>query len=121
MDYVTENGFVKIPKREFEGLLAELNALKESMEERLDIAALDQALRLDEELLPAELVRRMVSGESPIRVFREYRGLTQQALADTVGVSKTTICELERGRKEGSIKTLSAIADALNVDIDDLI
>lgn len=121
MDYVTENGFVKVPEREFEGILAELDALKEAQEERLDIAALDQALRLDEELLPAELVRRMVSGESPIRIFREYRGLTQQALADAASVSKTTISELESGRKDGSIKTLSAIAEVLNVDIDDLV
>jgi len=121
MDYVTENGFVKVPKREFEGMLSEIQNLKEAMEDRLDIAALDQALRLDEELLPAELVKRMVNAESPVRVFREHRGLTQQALADAAGVSKTTISELESGRKDGSIKTLSAIADTLNVDIDDLV
>lgn len=121
MDYVTENGFVKVPKREFEGMLSELKALKDAKEDRFDIAALDQALRLDEELLPAELVRRMVNGESPIRVFREYRGLTQQALADAANVSKTTISELESGRKDGSIKTLSTVAEVLDVDIDDLI
>lgn len=121
MSYVIENGFVKIPENEFNGMISELNALKEAMEERLDIAALDQALRLDEELLPADMVKRMVSGISPIRVFREYRGMTQQALADAANVSKTTISELETGRKTGSIKTLSAIAHALNVDIDDLV
>lgn len=121
MSYIIENGFVKVPEREFDGMLSELKSLKEAKEDRLDIAALDQALRLDEELLPAELVKRMVNGESPIRVFREYRGLTQQALADAASVSKTTISELESGRKDGSIKTLSAIADTLNVDIDDLV
>jgi len=78
-------------------------------------------LRTEEELLPADLVRRMVEGESPIRVFRTYRSLTQQALAAAAKVSKTTISELETGRKIASIKTLSRIADVLNVDIDDLV
>lgn len=121
MEYSVENGFVKIAQGEFEEILAELTALKEAAEERLDVAALDEALRSDEILLPADLVKRMINGESPIRIFREYRGLTQQALADAIGLSKTTISELESGRKDGSIKTISAIAHRLNVTIDDLV
>lgn len=121
MFYTIENGFVKIPEQDFKGLVNELEALKSAREDALDRVALDQALRTDEELLPAALVRRMVEGESPLRVFRTYRELTQQALADAAQVSKTTISELETGRKDGSIKTLARIADVLNVDIDDLV
>lgn len=121
MSYIIENGFVKVPEHVFQGLLNEIETLKEAKEDMLDRMALDRALRIDEELLPAELVKRMVDGQSPIRVFREYRGLTQQALADAAKVSKTTISELETGRKDGSIKTLLAIANVLNVDIDDLV
>ncbi len=51
------------------------------------------------------------------KVFRTYRGLTQQTLADAIGVSKTTICELETGRKTGSVKTLARIAKVFAVDI----
>ncbi len=121
MPYTIENGFVKIPEPEFQGLLNELASLKEAKENAFDLAVLDQALRIDEENLPSDMVRRMVEGEHPIRAFRQYRALTQQALADKCGVSKTTISELETGRKQGSLKTLSAIAEALNVDIDDLV
>ena len=121
MPYTIENGFVKIPKSEFDGLIHELESLKSAHEDALDRAALDHALRLDEELLPADLVRRMVEGESPLRIFRTYRGMSQQALADAAKVSKTTISELETGRKDGSVKTLAKIAKILNVDIDDLV
>ena len=95
--------------------------LTSKTEDALDRQACDEALRADEELFPAPMARRMVEGESPIRVFRQYRGLTQQALADAAGVSKTTICEMETGRKNGSVKTLARIARALDVDIDDLV
>jgi len=114
MPYAIENGFVKVPQKDFE-------ALTERLEDALDRQALDEAVRKAEEYFPAKVARRMVEGESPLKAFRTYRGLTQQALADATGVSKTTICELETGRKQGSVKTLARIAKALGVDIDDLI
>ncbi|MBL4871167.1 MAG: helix-turn-helix domain-containing protein [Robiginitomaculum sp.] len=101
--------------------MSHTHTITPARKDALDSAALDQALRVDEEPLPADLVRRMVASESPIRVFRTYRGLTQQVLADATNVPKTTINELETGRKDGSIKTLSRIAEVLNVDVDDLI
>jgi transcriptional regulator with XRE-family HTH domain len=61
-----------------------------------------------------------VKGESPLRVWREHRGLTQQALADAAGVGKSYISQLEAGTKTGAIGTLRAIASALRVDLDDL-
>ena len=121
MPYTVDDGFVKIPETEFNNLVNELTTLKAEREDAYDRAVLDQALRMDEELLPAEIARRMVEGESPLRVFRTYRRMSQQTLADAAKVSKTTISEIETGRKDGSIKTLIAIAHALNVDLDDLV
>ncbi len=121
MAYTVENGYVQIPESEFKGMLEDLRLLKEREEEQSDIAALDHALALKEEAFPGKLAKQMIEGASPIRVFREYRGLTQQMLADTTGLSKTTISEIETGRKDGSIKSMSAIAEALGVDVDDLI
>ncbi|PHS27286.1 MAG: transcriptional regulator [Robiginitomaculum sp.] len=114
MPYAIENGFVKIPEKDFERLI-------DKLEDALDRLALDAALRENKKRFPGELVQRMVEGEAPLRVFRQYRGLTQQALADAAKVSKTTISELETGRKDGSIKTIARIAEVLNLDIDDLV
>ena len=42
----------------------------------------------EDELIPAEYVKRMLAGERPLRVWRDYRGLTQAALADSSGVNR---------------------------------
>jgi mRNA interferase RelE/StbE len=112
--YPIENGIVKIPVHDFE-------ALQERLEELEDIAALDAALARNEESFPGDVVRKLLDGNPPVKVFREYRGMTQEALAKEVGVTKTTISEIETGRKQGSIGTLKAIANALDLDIDDLV
>jgi DNA-binding XRE family transcriptional regulator len=74
-----------------------------------------------EESFPVDVAERLVKGEHPVRVIRQYRGLTLDALATTIGRSKAYVSEIERRRKPGSIKVLRAIARALRVDIDDLL
>jgi len=57
-----------------------------------------------------------------IRRYREDKGLTQTALADAAGLSKTYLSELESGagrRPSGDV--LLRIADALGVSIADLL
>lgn len=54
--------------------------LREATEELADIEAFDRAVADPGEAIPAEYVRRMVDGESPLRVFRALRGLTSRLL-----------------------------------------
>ena len=56
-----------------------------------------------------------------MRVWREYRALSQSALARASGVSRVQIVEIEAGRNSGSVHTLRKLADALRVTVDDLI
>ena len=63
----------------------------------------------------------MLAGERPVRVFRDYRGLTQKQLARTVGISPLYLSQIERGIHNGSVATLAAIARALSVELDDLL
>lgn len=74
-----------------------------------------------EERVPAEYVRRMIAGESPLRVWRTYRGLTQSALARASGVNRVQIADIEAERKNGSVETLRKLAEALGVAVDDLV
>lgn len=71
--------------------------------------------------IPAEFVNRMLDGESPIKVWREFRGLSQSALAKVSGVNRIQIGDIEDRGKTGSIGTLKKLADALGVQIDDLV
>lgn len=75
----------------------------------------------EEELLPAEMVHRLVEGENAILVWREYRGLKQVQLAKAAGVGQPYIAMLERGERQGTTARLRAIARALKVQMDDLL
>jgi DNA-binding XRE family transcriptional regulator len=105
--------------------LDEYKALKLAAEDLADLSAYDRAMaaitRGDDELIPAEYAKRLIAGESPIRVWREFRGLTQMALFEKSGVNRVQIADIEAGRKSGSVETIRKLADALGVAMDDLV
>jgi DNA-binding XRE family transcriptional regulator len=90
-------------------------------EDIMDILAYDEAKAKNDELFPAEITKRLIDGESPLRVFREYRGYTQVQLAEKIGLTQTSIADLEKGKSKGSIDTWKELSSVLNVDIDDLV
>lgn len=75
----------------------------------------------NEEVLPTEIVYALADGENPVRVWREYRKLTQQQLAEIAEISGPYLSQIETGKRKASTKVLVAIADILEVDVDDLI
>jgi|GEM_PF-87832 len=72
------------------------------------------------ELIDAEVVHRIAEGESPVRVWREYRGLKAIELAKSAGISAAYLSEIETGKKDGTFKTMTAIASVLDIRLDDL-
>ncbi len=93
----------------------------DTIEDLRDVAAYDHAKARDEEIFPSDLLKRMLDGDSPLKVFREYRGLSQAALAVKSGVERSMIAKIETTKREGSISTLKKLAHALELDIDDLV
>lgn len=87
-----------------------------------DIRDFDQIqnaiLQGEEELFPAEVVDEILDGESPIKVIREYRRLTQRDLADKIGSSVPYLSQIENHKRQGSLKVLSEIARALDVTLE---
>lgn len=104
---------------------AEYDRLRAIAEDVADSAAFDRVVarlaRDEEEAVPAAVANRIIDGESPLRVYREYRGLTQVALAEASGVNRVQIADIEAGRKSGSVGTVRKLAVALNVAVDDLV
>jgi len=62
---------------------------------------------IEAELAPMEALARILIA------YRIEQGLTQEALAQRVGTSKTAICRLESGQHKPSVETLVKIGRAL--------
>src|SRR3954447_693376 len=100
---------------------SEYEALVERFEDVSDIAALnDLDARLASsgtealaDYLSQDSVERLIEGESPVRIWREHRGLSARALAEPAGVTPSYHSEIETGRKPGSLDAVSKIARAL--------
>lgn len=54
---------------------------------------------------------------SRLRYLREQDHITQQQLADGIGVAKSTISMYENGLREPDFEKIEAIADFFNVDM----
>ena len=56
-----------------------------------------------------------------IRYIRVQKGLSQEELAEFADVSPVYISNIERGAKSASLKTIIAIANAMNISADSLL
>jgi len=54
----------------------------------------------EDETFPSEFVDRLLSGEHPLTVWREFRGLTRASLAAACGVSAPAISQIESRKRE---------------------
>lgn len=107
--------FAVVPVAEYEELLDAADMAE-------DVAAFDASMASKEELIPSEIVDRILDGEeSLVRIWREFRGLTQNQLAKLTGLHQTTISEIETARRIGKVDALTTLAKALDVELEDLI
>ena len=58
--------------------------------------------------------------KTKIKEFRSRRGLTQEKLAELVGVRRETIIFLEQGKYNPSLKLAHNVARALGATIDEI-
>jgi len=98
--------------------------LLEGAEMLQDIGVYDEvkkSIEDGEELIPSAVTYAILDGANPIRVWREYRGLTQQQVAEAAGISVPYLSQIESGKRKGSAEVLTAIANALSLDLDDVV
>ncbi|OAN47750.1 transcriptional regulator [Paramagnetospirillum marisnigri] len=68
----------------------------------------------DRDQFPHTVADRLMAGQSPVQVYREYRGMTRESLARTAGISLETLAALEAGF---DMIVLRKIAEALKIDV----
>jgi transcriptional regulator with XRE-family HTH domain len=56
-----------------------------------------------------------------LRLLRQQRGLTQEALAEKAGVSVDAVTRIESGRRSPRLDTLERLAAALAVNLQELV
>ena len=113
LETIERNGqkFVLVPIEKYNRVLEDLEMLE-------DIRDFERVKTLDGEAFPSEVVDRLVlNNENPIKVFREYRGLTQEQLAEKTGIQPIDLVSMETGETSESAKSLKLIAEALNLDV----
>ncbi len=72
--------------------------------------------------IPGELSRRIILDRvHPLTAWREHRGLTKAQLARKAEVSHSYVSQIEAGKRDGSVKVLLALAQALDTDIEFLV
>ncbi len=105
--------------------IADYRVLIEKAEMLDDVAAFDKAEATlaagEDELVPSDIVDSLLDNVNAVKVWREYRGMSQAVLADAAGLSQAYIAQIETGKREGRIDAYRAIARVLEVNIDDLV
>jgi DNA-binding XRE family transcriptional regulator len=119
IETVTRKGreFALIPVKDLQKLMKDAEMLA-------DVKTYDAAkARLEDgedELIPLEITERRLKGEAALRVWREYRKLTQERLAKKAKVSRALIAAIETKRKAGSVSTWKKLGAALDVSWEQL-
>jgi DNA-binding XRE family transcriptional regulator len=120
IEKITRDGkdFAVLPMNRFKKLMDDAEMLADLNSYHVLKARIERG---EEELIPLTLIERRLSGESTVKIWREYRSLTQEKLAKVSKVSRSMIAAIEAGHKKGGITTLKKLAAALKVDLDQLV
>ncbi|MFA6267131.1 MAG: helix-turn-helix transcriptional regulator [Pseudolabrys sp.] len=110
-----------LPRAEYEKLVARAAEADEDAGTARLVARARKEVAGGAALIPFEVAERIANGESPIRVLREWRGLTQMHLARRTSMSQGYISDIEKSRRQGTAVVLRAIAEALKVPLDMLV
>ena len=71
-----------------------------------------------EPTIPNDVVWMTVDkGFSLVRAWREYKGLSQEAVADKMGISQAAYSQMERPKARLRMATFEKIAAALGVEV----
>ena len=93
----------------------------EMLQDIRDYDTAKEAIAAGEELVPAEITYAILDGGNPVRVWREYRSLSQRELAERAGISASYLSQIETGKRAGTTEVLQALAAVLNLSLDDLV
>jgi ribosome-binding protein aMBF1 (putative translation factor) len=115
---------VVLPRRDYEALVKRAKKVPNEDEKIARIVKKsDEALAAGDEVeLPSKVAEAIARGENPLRIIREWRGMTQMYLGEMkTNVGQSTISALESGSRRGTTAVWKQLARVLGVPMDILI
>ena len=112
---------VIMPLSEYERL-RDLSASEDADDVREAEAVMSRIKAGKARLIPHDIVKAIVvDGVHPVRAFREHKGFTAAALAKKAKLARTTITQIETGKRAGTVAAYAALAKALDASIESLL
>src|SRR5258708_35808481 len=115
---------VVLARRDYEALVKRAKRVSNEGEKIARIVKTsDEALAAGDEVeLPSKVAEAIARGENPLRIIREWRGMTQMYLSEMkTNVGQSTISALESGSRRGTTAVRKQLARVLEVPMDILI
>lgn len=121
----TEHGeLVVLRRRDYDDLVKRAKAAASEDEGTARIVARSNAaLAAGRDMeLPSAVAEAIACGESPLRVIREWRGMTQKQLGEVrTDIGQSAVSALENGTRRGTTAVWRKLADVLRVPMDILV
>ena len=103
----------------------EYKKIREILEDSEDIRDITENMKAIEEkkeiAIPGDVTFAIIDGKTPIRSWREYKNIKIKDLAKDIGISSSYLSQIEHKKRNPTIDTLKALAQALDLDIEMLI
>lgn len=104
-----------LPRADYEALIRRLSELEE---DEADLALYDTRKAQPSPILPPDVSKRMLKGESLLKAIRNWRGLTQVEVDTYCGIGQGYLSDLESSRRKGTEETLRKLAQVYDVPFD---
>ncbi|MCR4282167.1 MAG: helix-turn-helix transcriptional regulator [Bauldia sp.] len=109
---------VMLPAADYERLL---ELAEDAVDARIAERALAELRSGRGEALTHDDMLALLDAPSPVAFWRKRRELTQAALAKVAEISQAYLAQIESGKRVGEVGLYRRLADALRVDIEDLL
>ena len=120
---ITTNGkkMALVPLTDYNRMVKAIEHKEDILDVREASAILERLMNGTESVIPSEVANAILDGTAPLRAWRNYRGMTAEALSKKVGISRAYLTQIEHGTRAGRIEVLQIIAKTLETGIDAIV
>ena len=74
-----------------------------------------------DELVPLNIMKKLLTNESKLKIWREYRGITLEELSSKTNISLSVISKIESNNQQIDLSKINLFSKVLRLNYDDLI